>query len=247
MIKTIAIITVCFLSIACFSQEQYDNSDWHFTFTVPEDWEIATDEMLLEENKEKYANRFDGTESLALFRKAGDEETSMLVQAQVLGDVKEGLVLENNHEDWLRSNSYRQSCMSYLNGLAGVLAEQGYAVKETRAKFKRTIYYDSNSHIFFETVEIPHKDKGVFALSTVRVLGNNRITILSFFSDAMTLEGFLDTVEEVAYSFDYDDGYGFGESTGTDFIKILWHYIFPGFGTLIVCFFIYKWVASEYG
>ena len=32
MIRVVAIISICFFATVCFAQEQYQNSDWNFSF-----------------------------------------------------------------------------------------------------------------------------------------------------------------------------------------------------------------------
>jgi len=247
MARVIVIIGVCFLATVCSAQQEYSNSKWHFSLTVPEDWEVITEDMLLSEHTEELEIRFEDVEILALCQEAGDEDekNSMLVQARNIGDAKEGLVLEALYEDRLRSDQNWKVGKFYLKGFRADLIEQGQIAK--KSKYKSYIYYDSDRHIFFEKIVLPRKRGGAIGISTVRLLGSNRITILSFNLYGEAPEDLLGLLEEVVDSFTYDEHYGFGEATGIDVVKILWYWLFPGFGTVIVMFLLYKWIASEYG
>ncbi|MHC4159571.1 MAG: hypothetical protein ACYSSO_10895, partial [Planctomycetota bacterium] len=75
----------------------------------------------------------------------------------------------------------------------------------------------------------------------------NRLTILSFKLYGRKPEDLFGLVEGIVGSFRYDEDYGFGEAPRINVVKILWHYMVPGIGIMIVIFFLYKWVASEYG
>jgi len=247
MARVIVIVGVCFLTTVCFAQQEYSNSKWHFSLAVPGNWKVIADDMLLSEHTEELKLRFEDVEILALCQEVGgeDEKNSILIQAQSIGEAKEGLVLEALHEERLRSDYNWEVGKSYLEGFRGSLVEQGQVAK--KARYKGQIYYDSDRHIFFETMVLPRRRWGAIGISTVRLLGSNRVTILSFNLYGEDSEELLGLLEEVVDSFTYDEHYGFGEATGIDAMKILWHWMFPGFGTIIVAFLVYKWVASEYG
>ncbi|MHC4570746.1 MAG: hypothetical protein ACYS0C_01540 [Planctomycetota bacterium] len=246
MARVIVIIGVCFLATVCFAQQEYSNSKWHFSLTLPGSWKVITDDMLLSEYTEELEIRFEDIEILALCQEVGgeDEKNSILIQAQSIGEAREGLVLEALYEERLRSDYNWELGKSYLEGFRGSLVEKGQVAK--KAKYKSQIYYDSDRHIFFEKIMLPRRRWGAIGMSMVRLLGNNRITILSFNLYGEDSEELFGLLEEVVDSFTYDEHYGFGEATGTDVGKILWHWLFPGFGTIIVAFLVYKWVASEY-
>jgi len=40
------IVSICFLATACFAQEKYHNSKWHFSLVVPEGWEKVKEDQL---------------------------------------------------------------------------------------------------------------------------------------------------------------------------------------------------------
>lgn len=46
MIRKLAIISVCLLTTICFAQQNYSNSDWHFSFDLPDDWKETTPDDL---------------------------------------------------------------------------------------------------------------------------------------------------------------------------------------------------------
>lgn len=247
MARVIVVANICFLATVCFAQEKYSNSKWHFSFTVPEGWEVITKDTLLSNYAEELEIRFKDVEILAMCREVGaeDEKSSMLVQARNVGEAKEGLSLETVFEDWLRSNAQWEMSNSYLKDFRIDLMRRGDIAKEV--EYERQIYYDADRHIFFETVALPLKRGEAIGISTVRLLGSNKVTILSFNLYGRGVEDLLGLVKEVVDSFTYDEHYGFGEATSTDIAKTLWHWLFPGLGTIIVAFLLYKWVASEYG
>jgi hypothetical protein len=180
MKRVIAAAGICFLATVCFAQEKYHNSKWHFSFTVPEGWEVITDETVLDNYTKMFETRFEYAEVLALCRKAGSEgkKSSILVQARPVGEAKEGLSLETVYEEQLRSNIQWNMSTAYLKDFRNDLMKQGEIDKET--KFESYVYYDPNRHIFFETTSLPIKSGGAIGISTLRLLGSNKAIILSF-------------------------------------------------------------------
>jgi uncharacterized protein YbdZ (MbtH family) len=239
--------SICFLATVCSAQEKYSNSKWHFSFTVPEGWEVITDEMVLNNYTKMVEVRFADAEVLALCREAGagDKKSSMLVQAQAVGDAKEGMSMETAYEDKLRSNFQWKMSYSYLTKLRDELMKRGQIDEDT--KFESQLRYDPNRHVFFETIALPLRNGRATGISTLRVLGGNKAIVLSFELYGKSTKDLLGLVEEVADSFAYDKNHGFGEAPTTDIVKVLWHWLVPGVGTIIVTFLVYKWVASEYG
>jgi hypothetical protein len=244
MRRVIAAAGICFLATVCFAQEKYHNSKWHFSFTVPEGWEIITDETVLNNYTKMFETRFEYVEVLALCRKAGSDgkKSSILVQARAVGEAKEGLSMETVYEDQLRSNAQWDMSISYLKDFRKDLMEQGEIDKET--KFVNQVYYDPNRHIFFETTALPIKSGGAICISTLRLPGSNKATILSFKLYGNNVEGLLGLVEDVADSFAYDKNHGFGEAPTTDIVKVLWHWLVPGAVTIIISIILYKWATS---
>jgi hypothetical protein len=249
MRSAVIAIGICLLATVCSAQEKYSNSKWHFSFTVPEGWEVIADDVVLNNYSKLYETRFEGPKILAICREAGSEKesekNSMLVQADAIGEAKEGLPMEVGYEGMLRSNSQWYASRAYLDNFREDLIKQGDVDRE--ADYKRQIYYDPNRHIFFETTALPLKRGEAIGISTLRILGSNRMTTLSFNLHGKSVEDISGLVKGVADSFAYDEKYGFGEAPATDIVKVLWHWLVPGVGTLIVCFILYKWVASEYG
>ncbi len=240
---------ICLLATVCSAQEKYSNSKWHFSFTVPEGWEVITEEAVLSNYAKIYEIRFKDMEILAVCQEAGskdeEEKSSMLVQARAIGEVKKGLPMESIYEEKVRSNFQWKRSNEYLKGFRDDLMKGGDVARD--AEYERQIYYDPNRHIFFETMVLPLKKGGAIGLSTLKLLGSNKVTILSFELYGKSIKGLLDLVEGVADSFSYDENHRFGEAPVTDIVKVLWHWLFPGAGTLIVTFILYKWIKSEYG
>jgi hypothetical protein len=246
MKRIAVIVSLCLLSTACFGQEEYRNKKWHFSFLVPKGWEIISDELALNDYTKDMKIRFDDADILSLCQQSDkSNKSSILVQAQLLGEEKTGLVFESLHKGHLISNEYREVSRLYLKDAENKWIEQGEVAKGAQPKGQ--IYYDSAKNIFYETTALPRIKGGAICTATVRLLGHNRATILSFELFGRNCDELLSFIEEVAGSFTYDKNYGFGEAPVTSIFKTLWFWLFPGFGTLIVMFLIYRWVASEYG
>jgi hypothetical protein len=240
---------ICLLATVCSAQEKYSNSKWHFSFTVPEGWEVITDAAVLNNYPKIYEIRFKGSEILAVCQEAGSEaegeKSSMLVQADAIGEAKEGLPMEVTYEERLRSNLQWGISNAYLKNFRDDLMKEGDVARD--AEYERQIYYDPNRHIFFETIALPLKNGGAIGISTLKLLGSNKMTTLSFNLYGKRIKDLLGLVDGVADSFAYDEKHRFGEAPTTDIVKVLWHWLAPGAGIMIVIFIVYKWVASEYG
>lgn len=249
MRHTVIAASICLLATICSAEEKYSNSKWHFSFTVPEGWEVITEEAVLSNYSKLHKIRFEGSEILAVFRETGSEaegkKSSILVQANTIGKAEEGLPVEVGYEKGLQSNWQWEKSDTYLKDYKDNLVEQGEA--DRMVKYERLIHYDPNRHTFFETIVLPLKNGGAIGTSTVHILGGNKAVILSFNLYGKNTKDLFSLVKEAAGSFAYDKNYGFCEAPPSDIAKILWHWLFPGAGTLVVFFFIYKWVASEYG
>jgi hypothetical protein len=249
MRRIVIAVSICLFAAVCSAQEKYHDSNWHFSFTLPEGWKVSTDDAAISNYVKQYETRFENAEVLAVCREAGtgaeENKSSMLVQAHAIGKVEEGIPMEVTYEKGLHSNYQWEESNAYLKSLRDDLIEQGDVARG--AEYNRHIYYDPNRHIFFETIAMPLKRGGAIGTSAVHVLGSNKETILSFNLYGKSVEGIFGLVKEVADSFAYDEHYGFGEATPVDIMRILWHWLVPGAGTLIVMFILYKWIASEYG
>lgn len=249
MRATIIAIGICLLATVCTAQEKYNNSKWRFSFAVPEGWEVITDDVVLNNYSKLYETRYEGSKILAVCRKydseAESKKNSMLVQANAIGEAKEGLPMEVNYEKMLHSNFQWSASRSYLKSFREDLIKQGDVEREE--EYKMQIYYDPNRHIFFETVALPLKKGGAIGISTLKILGSNRMATLSFDLYGENINEISDLIAGVADSFAYDEKYRFGEAPAFDIVRVLWHWLVPGVGTLIICFILYKWVASEYG
>ena len=152
MKRVILIVSICFSATVCFAQEEYSNSKWHFSFTLPEWWEVITEDVLLNEYEEVFENRFENAEILALCQEVGyeGEGNSVLVRARSIGDVKEGLVFEELLEERIHSQSSWEVSNSYLKDFRRKLIEEGEVTQKT--EYQRRIYYDSDRHIHHETI-----------------------------------------------------------------------------------------------
>ena len=249
MKRTIVAAGICLLATVCSAQEKYSNSKWHFSFAVPEGWEVITEEEVLSNYSKLYETRFEDSEILAVCREAGSEaegeKSSMLVQANAIGKAEEGLPMEVPYEERLRSNSQWEASNTYMKSFRDDLMKRGEV--DRGPDYERLIRYDPNRHTFFETIALPLKNGGAIGISTVHVLGGNKETILSFNLYGKNTKDLFSLVKEVADSFAYDEHYGFGEAPATDIAKVLWHWLVPGAGTLAISFIVYKWIKSEYG
>ena len=248
MKRIIVIVSLFILSTVCFGQEEYRNKKWHFSLTIPAGWDIITDEYELEDYTKDMEIRFDEVGFIALLLKESQQgRNSILVQAQTIGDAERQYeVLENSLKEGLTENSYRYISQEYLNEAKMKWIEQGIAAEKQEPK--GLIFYDLEKNIFYETTAFDRIDNlGAICKGTARVLGFNRVIILSFELDGRGTDEPLNFIQETAESVEFDKNYGFGEQPAKSIFKTLWVWLFPGFGALIVSFLIYKWVASEYG
>lgn len=208
---------------------------------------MVRDKLWIDEYIKDMEIRFDDVEIIALCLPEGAKGTknSILVQAQTLGEEKKGLVFEDMLKNRLTSNAYRRLSQAYLKKAQDKWVRQGQVAENSPPKGQ--IYYDTDRNIFYETTALPRINGGALGKATVTLLGHNRVTILSFNLSGRDCDGLLNLVAKVAGSFQYDENYGFGEAPPASIFKTLWFWLFPGLGTLIVMYLVYRWVASEYG
>jgi hypothetical protein len=249
MKRIVAIVSLCLLSTACYGQqEEYRSKKWHFSFSVPEGWDAVTDELSIEDHSKDMEIRFDNLEILALLQKESPQgKNSIIVQAELIGEAeKVYVVLENVLKNQLMSSSYKEISRSYLDDAKQKWIEQG--IIDNRQKSLRQMYYDSDKNVFYETAAILRADsQGAICQGTARVLGFNRVISLTFNLNGRDCDELFKFIKDVAESVKFDKNYGFGEQPVKSIFKTLWFWLFPGFGTLIVLFLLYKWIASEYG
>jgi len=235
----LTIVSFCLFATVCTAEQKYHNSRWHFSFTVPDGWEITDEESKLKEYTQDIKLRFEEAEIAAVCQKT-DTEDKIIIQCKTIGDPHQGITAEAQMEEWLRSNEYREVSLGELKELQNKLSKEGYTEYFKQAKY--IILYPYNSHILTETLVIPHKSSGSRVVSTVRVLGSNRVAIFNFDSHVQNSEEFLDMIKQVKESVSYDKNYGFGEAPTTTKLRIVWVWIFPGLVGVFIAFMAYGWV-----
>ncbi|MCX5634790.1 MAG: hypothetical protein NTW55_02960 [Planctomycetota bacterium] len=205
----LTIISLCLSATVCTAEQKYHNSRWHFSFTVPDGWEITDEESKLREYTQDIKLRFEDAEIVAVCRKADSEEL-IVIQCSTIGDPTQGISAESWLEERLRSNEYRKASGQYLWDIQKGLSDKGYS--ERAKESKRIITYPLGVHTMCETIVVPHKNSGSRVISTVRVLGSNRVAIFNFDSHVRNSEEFLDQIKQAAESVSYDKNYGFGQA-----------------------------------
>lgn len=235
----LTIISFCLFATVCTAEQKYHNSRWHFSFTVPDGWEITDEESKLREYTQDIKLRFEEAEIVAVCQKT-DTEDKIIIQCKTIGDPQGGITAEAQLEEWLRSNEYRKASGQYLWDIQKGLSDKGYSEKTKESK--RIITYPLGVHTMCETIVVPHKTSGSRVISTVRVLGSNRVTIFNFDSHVQNSEEFLDMIKQVAESVSYDKDYGFGEAPTTTKLRTVWVWIFPGLAGAFIAFMAYGWV-----
>ena len=225
----LTIISLCLFATVCTAEQKYHNSGWHFSFTVPDGWEITDEESKLREYTQGIKLRFEVAEIAAVCRKT-DAEDQIIIQCKIIP--AEWL------EERLRSDDYRKACNQYFIDTQKGLSDNGYS--EMAIESKRIITYPLGVHTMCETIVVPHKNSGSRVISTVRVLGSNRVAIFNFDSHVRNSEEFLDMIKQVAESVSYDKNYGFGQAPTTTKLRIVWVWILPGLVGLFVAFMIYR-------
>ena len=251
MKRIIFLIVVCIpvLSSLCFAEEQFRSEDWHFTFMVPEGWELITEIPLIVdfvETIDEVDLSGGGEEILALCRPyEGRNDEYILIWCWQISDNPDaggGIIVEQIYRDNFRSNGARSFRISEMISLRKELIEQG-VIKSKPKPFYR-YFTPKQSNILYDAFVAPHVDGSTMVLSKIKVLGYNRIVAINSKTYIDDVDSHSEYIELIGESVTFDKNYGFGEVPAFDIAKTLWHWVFPGIGTCIVIFLIYRWVNS---
>ena len=202
------ILSVCSLATICFAQQEYYNSEWHFSFTVPYEWKAITKGELVGKYNELFLDDTLGQKpSLAVFQKRGSEDENTaytIVLAETIGDPHAAIPEEIGRGKWYVSNTCREWAQARMKSLGRSLAAQTGDKEWEKLRAEGGIFYDKDKNILYETLVLSGKNKETFVLSIVKLLGSNRTTTLVCHCYNEDPEEFLGLVKEIVESFSYN-------------------------------------------
>lgn len=254
MTRIIGILSTCLLATICFGKEgfRYHNSEKHFSFELPEEWEVIPLEELPSEHKQAINDFFPKGGALAVCRKIGNkylEPPYILIQGGSTGKVSEAVF----DEMW-RSTEGRDSFLRKKEKMIkNIQNADGYLPKSWKgAKLvEKELDYDTSRHISVETLKFYNIEVGKIVVATVRALGSHRMIVLRFYLDGKDAENLTDIVEKIIDSFYYDKGYMFGETKGKISVftraftrKFILYSILSVGGISILYMILGRWVKS---
>lgn len=252
MKRCLVVIGICFFAATCFGegQSRYHNSDWHFSFLLPEGWEqIPVDE--LSSSQQKMLKKDFRSRTVAVCQKIGAEyfmTPYILVQVKSSEEVPEAVIEKLALEEREKTLKVLEINIDRLQkGKHFSMLKFWKGAKRIGAK----VDYDRDKHTSFEMAMLHHESLGDILAVTVRLLGSHRMVSLQCYADGKDSENFLDLVNQVVDSFKYDDGYGFGESKGVapglvrKLLGNTWQsWLLWAVGVIIVSWLIHRWVTS---
>lgn len=253
MKRCLVIIGICFFAATCFGKERskYHNSDWHFSFVLPQGWEYIHEEDLPNNYRRIIEKSFSfKSTTVAVCQKIGADYFKtpyMLVQIKSSEEMSE-VEVENF---FLKG---RKILLKNLEMIIDFLqkAESGMLKSWKGAeRIGEEVEYDKDRHISFETAKLYHKSVGDIVAVTVKILGSHRMATLRCYADGENAENFLNLVDEVVDSFTFDKGYGFGEARGIapslvqKLLGNTWRsWLLWAVGIIIVSWLIHRWVSG---
>ncbi len=216
MTRITGVLSICLLATICFGQAgfRYHNSEEHFSFELPVDWEVTSLEELPSKYRQAINDLFPKAGAFAVCSKIGSEYLKppyILVQGASTGEVSEA-VLEKK---WrlMKGIDIKEKTIESIQNAEGYLPKSWKGAELV----EKNLDYYADRHISLETLKFRHTDVGKITVATIRALGNHRMVVLRFYLDGDDAENFSDTIEEIADSFSYDEGYMFGETKGVTF------------------------------
>jgi hypothetical protein len=219
--KTVLLLIFSLLTNVSFSQEQYHNAANNFSLMLPEGWEVLSADELDIEQRDLIEQTFRRSSPLAVCREVGAdlfETPYILIQYGSTEEFSESVIeqlwLTETGRDKVKNS--QKKLMSRIKNAEGCLPSSWKGAEEIGTQ----IDYDKNRHLSFEMIEMYSDGLGELMAITVRFLGNHRVTVLYCFADGENAEDFLELVSDIADSFSYDKGYGFGEGGGTTSVFI---------------------------
>ncbi|MHC4456726.1 MAG: hypothetical protein ACYS0I_06465 [Planctomycetota bacterium] len=253
MKQCLVVIGICFFAATCFGGEQsrYYNSDWHFSFVLPEGWEYIHAEDLPSDYRKTIEKSFSfKSANVAVCQKVGAEYFKtpyILVQIKSSEEMSE-VVVENL---FLKNKKFTLKNLEMMIELLQK-AESGMLESWKGAeRIGAEVEYDKERHISFETATLYHKRVGDIIAITVKILGSHRMATLRCYADGEDAENFLNLVSRVVDSFKYDMGYVFGEAKGIapgfaqKLLRNTWQSLLLWVvGFIIVSWLIHRWVTG---
>ena len=254
MTRIIIILSICFSAIVCFSQEQlrYYNSEHHFSFVLPEDWEYVPEDSLSANEKKAIERIWKHNKTVVLCQKIGADYFAtpyIMVRFASTEEHSEAVfeMLWESEEGKAKMLEGQERMIKRLQKAEGCLPNSWKDAKRIQAN----IGYDVDKHALFQTMELHHKNIGRIIAVTVRLLGSHRITLLRCFADGKDADAFVELVYDIVDSFRYDEGCGFGEAKGIapslvqKLLGNTWQsWLLWAVGIIIVSWLIHRWVSG---
>jgi len=252
MPRIIFIVGVCLLTTVCFAQEQerYNNQERHFSFVLPQDWEVIPENQLPSEDRELIENTFRKSKPVAVCQEVGTKYFTtpyILVLFRSTEEVPETEIEKvfRDQKDILMKNLKKR--IELLKKTEGGFPKSWQGAKQRGVK----VDYDRDRHISFEIAKLHQKDVGSIAVVTVKLLGSHRMVTLHCFADGTASENFLNVVNDVVDSFRYEEGYGFGEAkriapglTQKLLGRGIWSWIWPILGISLLFWVLGRWARG---
>lgn len=221
VIFLLTLFLTTFASVAK-AQEQYSNSEKHFTFTLPQGWESVPKDELSDEELKVFDKKPGKKELLAVCRPEYAEPFEppfMIVRFSELRDYSE-IVLEKV----VQSDESRQAVRKRQEILIKALQRtEGYFPESWKdaERVATNSRYDSKLHALFSEIELYNEVVGPIALYAVTFAGNHRVILFTYYIDGDDVETLPELIDETVHSFRYDKGYEFGagDNMSSRFIK----------------------------
>lgn len=250
--KINVIISVCLLATVCFGQEEttYNNPNCHFSFDIPEGWEVIDVNDLPDENRESLRYTF-SKPTVALCQKLGAEYFTtpcIYIQFRASKDIKEDKLHTLFSLD-IGKGALRKGCEDMIQALQkaeGCLPKSWKGAKRIDVK----VDYDKDRYISYETAKLYHDKVGHIISVAVKPLGSHRMVTFHCFADGEDTKNFRGLVNQIINSFSYEKGYGFGEDGGpaSGFKRILsrkvLYWTVPTVVIFVLLFVLERWARG---
>lgn len=260
MKRVLIIAGLCLATAICYGQQEYENSKWHFSFTVPDDWEPVDYNDLTGKHIDIVKGYITPTslfnmvtgiakppDALAIYQQIDAEQDHtawLIVHARTVGDSTDAIPPESKHEDWLTSDWRRRSGIDALLRMQHELMKREKSKKKWTSGDKRSFYMDRKIHTLAEQLKISDPSGETFIFTKVTKLGSNRAVTLTFHAFNQDVDEFMDLMDELLDSFTYQEHYGFGETTATNVMKTIWAWVGSSVvAMIIICVIIHQRVS----
>ena len=217
--RTCQVLVVCLLSTICTADEQlvYENSENHFSFVVPEGWECVETKDLPEEAKDAIRAAFPKGGAIATCRILGNEYFEppfAIIQGYSTGEVSETIW----HKLWRSPKGRRTFLEKSDKRIQRVINAEAFIPKSWKGAelVSDELEYDEREHVAIETMEFTHREVGEIVVVKAMFLGNHLFVVFRFYFDGDDTYEAMDIAQQFTDSFQYEEGYGFGEGSSSE-------------------------------